>query len=102
MVYLSANLRTSNEDSPSYIYKYPDDFGGFSPRQALDLCIDGKELRLLRRQSVHSTNRYNNTTRSYCLIEALFAAGLLNLPTYQNFLQMKREQEKEESPAKAS
>ena len=45
MVYLSANLRTSNEDSPSYIYKYPDDFGDFSPRQALDLCIDGKEIR---------------------------------------------------------
>ena len=38
---------------------------------------------------------------AYCLIEALFAAGLLNLPTYQNFLRMKREQE-EESPAKAS
>ena len=38
---------------------------------------------------------------AYCLIEALFAAGLLNLPTYQNFLQMKREQE-EEPPAKAS
>ena len=34
--------------------------------------------------------------------EALFAAGLLNLPTYQNFLRMKREQEKEEPPAKAS
>ena len=26
---------------------------------------------------------------AYCLIEALFAAGLLNLPTYQNFLRMK-------------
>ena len=39
---------------------------------------------------------------AYCLIEALFAAGLLNLPTYQNFLQMKREQEKEEPPAKSS
>ena len=39
---------------------------------------------------------------AYCLIEALFAAGLLNLPTYQNFLRMKREQEKEEPPAKAS
>lgn len=38
---------------------------------------------------------------AYCLIEALFAAGLLNLTTYQNFLRMKREQE-EESPAKAS
>ena len=38
---------------------------------------------------------------AYCLIEALFAAGLLNLPTYQNFLRMKREQE-EEPPAKAS
>ncbi len=38
---------------------------------------------------------------AYCLIEALFAAGLLTLPTYQNFLRMKREQE-EESPAKAS
>ena len=33
---------------------------------------------------------------AYCLIEALFAAGLLNLPTYQNFLRMKREQEEEE------
>ena len=38
---------------------------------------------------------------AYCLIEALFAAGLLNLPTYQTFLRMKREQE-EEPPAKAS
>ena len=38
---------------------------------------------------------------AYCLIEALFAAGLLNLPTYQNFLRMKCEQE-EELPAKAS
>ena len=38
---------------------------------------------------------------AYCLIEALFAAGLLNLPTYQNFLRMNREQE-EEPPAKAS
>lgn len=38
---------------------------------------------------------------AYCLIEALFAAGLLNLPTYQNFLRMKRGQE-EEPPAKAS
>ena len=37
---------------------------------------------------------------AYCLIEALFVAGLLNLPTYQNFLRMKREQE-EEPPAKA-
>ena len=36
---------------------------------------------------------------AYCLIEALFAAGLLNLPTYQNFLRMKREQE-EEPPSK--
>ena len=38
---------------------------------------------------------------AYCLIEALFAAGLLNLPTYQNFRRMKCEQE-EEPPAKAS
>ena len=38
---------------------------------------------------------------AYCLIEALFAAGLLNLPTYQNFLRKKREQE-EEPPAQAS
>ena len=38
---------------------------------------------------------------AYCLIEALFAAGLLNLPTYQNFIRMKREQD-EEPPAKAS
>ena len=38
---------------------------------------------------------------AYCLIEALFAAGLLNLPTYQNFLRMKLEQEVE-PPAKAS
>ena len=38
---------------------------------------------------------------AYCLIEALFAAGLLNLPTYQNFLRLKREKE-EEPPAKAS
>lgn len=36
-----------------------------------------------------------------CLVEALFAAGVINLPTYQNFLRMKREQE-EEPPAKAS
>lgn len=34
-------------------------------------------------------------------MEALFAAGVINLPTYQNFLRMKREQE-EEPPAKAS
>ena len=39
---------------------------------------------------------------AYCLIEALFAAGLLNLPTYQNFLRMKHEQEEEEPTAKAS
>lgn len=38
---------------------------------------------------------------AYCLVEALFAAGVINLPTYQNFLWMKREQE-EEPPAKAS
>ena len=38
---------------------------------------------------------------AYCLMEALFAAGVINLPTYQNFLRMKREQE-EEPPAKAS
>ena len=38
---------------------------------------------------------------AYCLIEALFAAGLLNLHNYQNFLRMKREQE-EEQPAKDS
>ena len=37
---------------------------------------------------------------AYCLVEALFAAGVINLPTYQNFLRMKREQE-EEPPAKA-
>ena len=37
---------------------------------------------------------------AYCLVEALFAAGVINLPTYQNFLR-KREQE-EEPPAKAS
>ena len=42
-----------------------DDFGGFSPRQALDLCIDGKELRLPQRQSVHSIDRYNNITRIF-------------------------------------
>lgn len=63
MVYLSANLRTSNEDSPSYIYKYPDDFGDFSPRQALDLCIDGKEIRPPQRQSIHSIDHYNGITR---------------------------------------
>ena len=43
---------------------------------------------------------------AYCLIEALFAAGLLNLPTYQRNKEIakeraKREQE-EEPPAKAS
>lgn len=38
---------------------------------------------------------------AYCLVEALFAAGVINLPTYQNFFRMKREQE-EEPPAKAS
>lgn len=37
---------------------------------------------------------------AYCLVEALFAAGVINLPTYQNFLRMKREQE-EEPPAKS-
>ena len=36
---------------------------------------------------------------AYCLVEALFAAGVINLPTYQNFLRMKREQE-EEPPAR--
>ena len=57
----------------------------------------------------HDHNHYGGVTMmdvdekamAYCLIEALFAAGLLNLPTYQNFLRMKREQE-EELPAKAS
>ena len=34
---------------------------------------------------------------AYCLVEALFAAGVINLPTYQNFLRMKREQEEEET-----
>ena len=34
---------------------------------------------------------------AYCLMEALFAAGVINLPTYQNFLRMKREQEEEEA-----
>ena len=34
---------------------------------------------------------------AYCLVEALFAAGVINLPTYQNFLRMKREQEEEEA-----
>ena len=38
---------------------------------------------------------------AYCLVEALFAAGVINLPTYQTFLRMKREQE-EEPPAQAS
>ena len=38
---------------------------------------------------------------AYYLIEALFAGGYINNPTYQNFLRMKREQE-EEPPAKAS
>ena len=38
---------------------------------------------------------------AYCLVEALFAAGVINLPTYQNVHRMKREQE-EEPPAKAS
>ena len=38
---------------------------------------------------------------AYCLVEALFAAGVINLPTYQHFLRMKREQE-EEPPAKPS
>ena len=39
---------------------------------------------------------------AYYLIEALFAGGYINNPTYQNFLQMKHEQEEEEPPAKAS
>ncbi len=43
----------------------------------------------------------DKVTEEYCLVEALFAAGVINLPTYQNFLRMKREQE-EEPPAKAS
>ena len=38
---------------------------------------------------------------AYCLVEALFAAGVINLPTYQNSRPLKREQE-EEPPAKAS
>ena len=38
---------------------------------------------------------------AYCLVEALFAAGVINLPTYQNCLLMKRQQEVE-PPAKAS
>lgn len=39
---------------------------------------------------------------AYYLIEALFAGGCINNPTYQNFLQMKHEQEEDEPPAKAS
>lgn len=27
---------------------------------------------------------------AYCLVEALFAAGVINLPTYQNFLRIRR------------
>ena len=77
MVYLSANLRTSNEDSPSYIYKYPDDFGGFSPRQALDLCIDGKELRHPQRRSLHSIDHYNGITRISYREIPFFQADLL-------------------------
>ena len=32
---------------------------------------------------------------AYYLIEALFAGGYINNPTYQNFLQMKHEQEED-------
>ena len=39
---------------------------------------------------------------AYYLIEALFAGGYINNPTYQNFLQMKHEQKEEKPPAKAS
>ena len=37
---------------------------------------------------------------AYYLIEALFAVGYINNPTYQNFLQMKHKQEEEEPPAR--
>ena len=35
------------------------------PRQALDLCIDGKELLHPLHQSVHSIDRYSNIARSF-------------------------------------
>ena len=44
----------------------------------------------------------NDKAMVYYLMEALFAGGYINNPTYQNFLQMKHEQEEEEPPAKAS
>ena len=54
-----------------------------------------------RARSAFKLLEIDEKAMAYCLVEALFAAGVINLPTYQNFLRMKREQE-EEPPAKAS
>ena len=52
-------------------------------------------------QEVSQMLEVDDKAMAYYLIEALFAGGYINNPTYQNFLRMKREQE-EEPPAKAS
>lgn len=53
-------------------------------------------------QEVSQMLEVDDKAMAYYLIEALFAGGYINNPTYQNFLQMKREQKEEEPPAKAS
>ena len=52
-------------------------------------------------QEVSQMLEVDDKAMAYYLIEALFAGGYINNPTYQNFLQMEREQE-EDPPAKAS
>lgn len=53
-------------------------------------------------QEVSQMLEVDDKAMAYYLIEALFAGGYINNPTYQNFLQMKHKQEEEEPPAKAS
>ena len=53
-------------------------------------------------QEVPQMLEVDDKAMAYYLIEALFAGGYINNPTYQNFLQMKHEQKEEEPPAKAS
>lgn len=53
-------------------------------------------------QEVSQMLEVDDKAMAYYLIEALFAGGYINNPTYQNFLQMKHEQKEEEPPVKAS
>ena len=46
-------------------------------------------------QEVSQMLEVDDKAMAYYLIEALFAGGYINNPTYQNFLQMKHEQEEE-------